>query len=302
MKHIISIILTTLLFPTAMWGQGKAVTYSQKDSAQVVELLKKGMAQPKGTILTLFYANQLKDIPYVAATLEVNPEEHLAINLTQLDCATLVDNALALSLTTCLSKSTKFSDFCYWLKRIRYRNGELDGYASRNHYFTQWVNSNEKMGIVAEVTGEKANNYSPFIASKKLDLHYMTMHPNSYPLLKKEKANGTSAKANSQSSLIKQYEKEASGKVSRYIPRSMLNKGKDVLGCVHDGDILALVTKKDGLDVSHLGLAVWGKDGKLHLLNASSIHHKVVLEPMTLYQYMGKHPSQLGIRVVRMVP
>ncbi len=302
MKHILSIILATLLFPTIMWGQGKAVTYSKKDSAQVVELLKKGMAQPKETILTLFYANQLKDIPYVSATLEVNPEEHLAINLTQLDCATLVDNALALSLTTCRSKSTKFSDFCYWLKRIRYRNGELNGYASRNHYFTQWVNSNEKMGIVAEVTGEKANNYSPFIASKKLDLHYMTMHPNSYPLLKKEKANGTSSKAQSQSSLIKQYEKEASGKVSRYIPRSMLNKGKDVLSCVHDGDILALVTKKDGLDVSHLGLAVWGKDGKLHLLNASSIHHKVVLEPMTLYQYMGKHPSQLGIRVVRMIP
>ncbi len=302
MKHLITLILTTLSSTFTMQGQQPAVTYSKQDSIQVVNLLKKGMEQPQGTTLTLFYANQLKDIPYVAATLEVNPEEHLAVNLTQLDCATLVDNALALSLTTTRSKSTQFSDFCYWLKRIRYRNGNLDGYASRNHYFSQWVNSNEKMGIVTEITGEKTNNYSPFTASKKLDLHYMTVHPNSYPLLKKEKANGTSTKSGSQSSLIKQYEQEASGKVSRYIPHSLLNKGKDVLGCVHDGDILALVTKKDGLDVSHLGLAVWGKDGKLHLLNASSIHHKVVLEPMTLYQYMTKHPSQLGIRVVRMIP
>ena len=43
-----------------------------------------------------------------------------------------------------------------------------------------------------------------------------------------------------------------------------------------------------------------GKDGKLHLLNASSIHKKVVLEPMTLYQYMQKHPVQTGIRVIRL--
>ena len=56
---------------------------------------------------------------------------------------------------------------------------------------------------------------------------------------------------------------------------------------------------KEGLDVSHLGLAVWGTDGQLHLLNASQIHKHVVLEPMTLFDYMKKHPTQLGVRVIR---
>jgi hypothetical protein len=37
----------------------------------------------------------------------------------------------------------------------------------------------------------------------------------------------------------------------------------------------------------------------LHLLNASSIHKKVIDEPMTLYTYMHKHPVQIGIRVCR---
>ena len=60
------------------------------------------------------------------------------------------------------------------------------------------------------------------------------------------------------------------------------------------------MTRKKGLDTSHLGFAVW-KEGRLHLLNASSIHKKVVLEPMTLRQYMQKHPSQLGVRVVRVI-
>jgi len=266
-----------------------AVVYTRQDSITVEKLLREGKKQPQGTCLTLYYANQLKGLPYVASTLEFNPTEQLAINLTQMDCATLVDNVLALSFTT-QKGSTRFKDFCYWLERIRYRNGKLDGYASRNHYFSQWLISNHKMGLVEELQGDAAKQYSPFTAQKKIDLHYMTQHPNSYPMLKRDKT---------QLSLITQYEKGASGKTIRYVPRAMLNKGKDILGCIHDGDILAIVTKKDGLDVSHLGLAVWGKDGKLHLLNASSIHHKVVLEPMTLYEYMGKHPSQLGIRVVR---
>ena len=119
----------------------------------------------------------------------------------------------------------------------------------------------------------------------------MSQHTQLYPMLKDD----TIAQR-----LISKYEREASGITIPYIPRNQLNGNKKgVLGVIHDGDILAIVTRKDGLDTSHLGFAKWGKDGKLHLLNASQIHKKVVLEPMTLYNYMGKHPSQLGVRVIR---
>uniref|UniRef100_UPI00259B81AA N-acetylmuramoyl-L-alanine amidase-like domain-containing protein n=1 Tax=Xylanibacter rodentium TaxID=2736289 RepID=UPI00259B81AA len=67
---------------------------------------------------------------------------------------------------------------------------------------------------------------------------------------------------------------------------------------VEDGDIIAITCRKKGLDIAHLGYAVWRNDG-LHLLNASMIHHKVVEEPMTLYRYLQKHPSHTGIRIVR---
>ena len=67
---------------------------------------------------------------------------------------------------------------------------------------------------------------------------------------------------------------------------------------IHDGDIIAIITNKKGLDTTHIGIASWHKDG-LHLLNASSIHKKVIDEPMTLYTYMHKHPVQIGIRVCR---
>ena len=68
---------------------------------------------------------------------------------------------------------------------------------------------------------------------------------------------------------------------------------------IHDGDVIAITCKKEGLDIAHLGFAVWRNDG-LHLLNASSIHHKVVEEPMTLYQYLYKHPSHTGVRILRL--
>ena len=42
----------------------------------------------------------------------------------------------------------------------------------------------------------------------------------------------------------------------------------------------------------------YAKDG-LHLLNASMIHKKVVEEPMPFYQYLQKHSSHTGIRVLR---
>ena len=64
---------------------------------------------------------------------------------------------------------------------------------------------------------------------------------------------------------------------------------------------MATSCDKPGLDIAHLGFAVWRADG-LHLLNASQLHRKVVEEPMTLRYYLSKHPSFTGIRVVRINP
>jgi hypothetical protein len=69
---------------------------------------------------------------------------------------------------------------------------------------------------------------------------------------------------------------------------------------VRDGDIIAITCQKPGLDIAHLGFAVWRSDG-LHLLNASQLHKRVVEEPMTLGQYLAKHPSHTGIRIIRIL-
>ena len=267
-------------------AKAQEVSYTKEDSLRVVELLEKGTKAPENEPLTLFYAKQLMNRPYVAHTLEIKgKEEHLAINLQSLDCTTLVENCCALALTT-KHGSKSWKDYLSWLRKLRYDGGKIDGYKSRNHYFSQWIQSGTKLGLVKEVV--PPNNIS---VPMKLSLTYMSEHPDSYPLLKVDM---------NERKLIAEMEKRASGATVRYISKKRLGDSKKALSCVKDGDIIAITTNKKGLDISHVGFAVWGKDGKLHLLNASSIHMKVVLESMTLYDYMQKHPSQTGIRVIRL--
>jgi len=292
MNHLSHIFFLMFLASVLCMGRATALTYQSSDSITVVRLLQKGRRLPAGENLVLFYANELKGKPYVGRTLEVNPKEELAVNLRELDCTTLVENVLALVQTT-RQKSIRFADFCHNLERIRYRNGKLNGYASRNHYFSEWILSNEQQGLVAEVLGKKGDsrgeNY-PFVEKRVLNCTYMSKHPDNYPMLKGDaEALG----------LIKENERRVNGRTVHYIPRRLVGRSRKELASVQDGDILAIVTKKEGLDISHVGFAVWERDGKLHLLNASQIHKKVVLETMTLEDYMKKHPTQLGVRVVR---
>jgi len=65
-----------------------------------------------------------------------------------------------------------------------------------------------------------------------------------------------------------------------------------------NGDIIAVATDADGIDVSHAGIAVHGPRG-LHLLHASSRAGKVVLSDITLYRYLRARRSRTGIIVGR---
>lgn len=273
-----------------LWsGAGvRALTYTQQDSLRVVELLRDGVRQPQGTNLMLYFGHSLLDVPYVGRTLEVNPREELVVNLRELDCTTFVETVLALTLTT-RQGGRKWDDYCQTLTRIRYRGGQMKGYVSRNHYFSQWIESNVKLGLISERMGTKDDNYFPFTATQHINVHYMSQHPDLYPMLKGKQDD---------IARIRRYEEEINGTAVRYIPSRLLGRDRKTLRYVEDGDILALVTSRDGLDISHVGIAEWGSDGKLHLLNASSIYKKVVLDDISLYEYMIKYDHRLGIRAL----
>ena len=94
-----------------------------------------------------------------------------------------------------------------------------------------------------------------------------------------------------------EYEKAISEKVVHWLPKSELPEAG--LPWIMNGDIIAITTKMPGLDIAHVGIAEY-KEGKLHLLHASSTLGKVVVSDEPLNHMLNNNKSWTGIRVVRM--
>jgi hypothetical protein len=65
-----------------------------------------------------------------------------------------------------------------------------------------------------------------------------------------------------------------------------------------DGDIVCFVTSIAGLDVSHVAL-IYRHDGKVGFIHASSVVNKVIIEPLSLSEYVNGRKSSTGVMIVR---
>lgn len=277
LSRCFAVLISTLAMALPVRAQAN---WKSADSLLVCQLLGEADREEN----TLWFAQKLIGRPYVAHTLEILPEEQLIVNTRQLDCTTFVETVCALTLCAAEGRPD-FSRFCHFLKTLRYRRGVLDGYTSRLHYFSDWIIDNQEMGLVEEIRQQP-----PFSAVQRLNINYMSRHSGQYAALKQNPHLV---------SVIRQQENALTGKAVRYIPKKDVLNTSLMRRTISDGDIIAITCNKPGLDIAHLGFAVWRKDG-LHLLNASMLHKRVITEPMTLYQYLQKHPTFTGIRVIRL--
>lgn len=279
---LVALLPVTLLAQTS--GHSVTPIALPEDSVTICQLLNEARSQDRTTCFPLYFAQKFLDRPYVASTLEVGDEETLVVNTRQLDCTTLVETVTALTLCAYRNLYT-YRDYLNALVAMRYRQGIIDGYPSRIHYFTDWIMENSQAGIVNEIQSPNP----PFSAIQTVEVNYMSTHPKAYKALRKHPDFLP---------MIAEMEQRVSGHQFRYIPKAAVKDGTALREAVKDGDIIAITCKKPGLDIAHLGFAVWHKDG-LHLLNASQLHKKVIDEPMLLGQYLSKHPSHTGIRIIR---
>ncbi len=221
-----------------------------------------------------------KETPYKAATLEINPDgEKLVINLREMDCTTFAENVLAIS-RTIKSGNPTFEKFATELQNIRYRDGKIDGYASRNHYFSDWIFENDRAKTVRSVSKKIAGTIYP------KTLNFMSTHPESYAQLKGDPEIVK---------LIADKEKEISARETYFIPEEKIGEIESKL---KDGDIVGITSRVDGLDISHVGILV-RKTGRIHLMNASSVANKVIVSDETLEEYLLNSKSVTGIMVAR---
>lgn len=221
--------------------------------------------------------------PYGVKTLDMNNEEQLVLNTDEVDCVTLVENVLAMSLAeNSQTLEVNEQDFTRWLTKIRYRNGVIDGYPSRLHYMTEWISNGIKQGFLEDITAVQ----SPY--TLKTDIHYMTSNVNSYPKLQLSTDNVAK---------MKQVEASISGQEVHYVPKDYLTD--EGFFWIRSGDIIAITTSTPGLDVAHMGIAI-NVDGTLALLHASTTDMKVEVSKVSLKEMLRRNKSWTGIRVIRM--
>lgn len=240
----------------------------------VVETLLPYKELPMNQLVTktaLYFVE--KATPYVAGTLEEIPER-LTINLHQTDCILFVEMCTAISMTI-KEDNPSFENYCSNIQKMRYRNGIVDGYASRIHYTSEWLLQNNQLGILEEVSAKYGSPLNQTFS-------YMSTHPQSYLQLKE------SYDLVRQISIV---EKEIeSHSPFYYISNKQLKKSTDY---ITNGDIICFVSNVEGLDISHVALA-YRVDGEVHFIHASSREKKVVIEKKSLADY-AKNGIRLAI-------
>ncbi len=268
-SHLLLIVISTLHFGLV----------SPNDTKENVEIFNKAMEKLSPykelsynelvTKTAIYFLNT----PYTASTIESSPEK-LIVNLRETDCILFVEMCIAIS-QTIKGDQSHFSDFCENVRKLRYRDGIIDGYDSRLHYTSEWILQNSKRGVFYEVS-------QSFGVERKQIFSFMSDHPMNYKAMQNDPEMVTKIK-----------EREISLNNAApfyYIPQKKIASIKKQ---IINGDIICFVTDVPGLDISHLGIAYW-RGGELYFIHASSKEKKVVIETRRLEEYAKK-----GIRLLK---
>lgn len=284
MKIIVTLLFIIIQFSAYAFSPSILRIHCTNDTTKIDSLLEAGKNSgiQKPNQLISFYGNLLIGTPYVAHTLE-GDKEYLTIDVDELDCTTFVETLIALARTTMDGRSS-WRDYAKNLESVRYKSGNINGYASRLHYISAWISDNWTRGNLKEITQDL-----PRFSYEIKTLDYMSKHRDSYPALKdsitfEEIKNAENAFRSHRYPIIKKTSLQY----------------KDMRTVFKDGDIIALTTKIEGLDVSHMGVIKY-VNGAPHLLNASSINKKVEVSSQDLADMLAKSKINSGIRVIRLL-
>jgi len=226
--------------------------------------------------------------PYVAFTLEEylraggdpTTTEPLALTLTKFDCVSLVESCLAVARVADDDAAPTWERFGHEVERMRYRSGERRDYASRLHYFSEWISDGARRGLLRDLGAELGG------VVDARPLRFMTEHRGSYPAL----ANEASFQA------IAAMERSLDDEPRHVIPTDRI---PEIVDRIESGDVLAFATAIPGLDVTHAAFAYRDAQGVLRVLHAPLSGGAVEVTTTTLPEYVAAIRRSTGILVAR---
>ena len=209
--------------------------------------------------------------PYVAMSLDGTDPEPLRLDLNRFDCMLFIEQLLAVALSESLDQ------FADRTRTLRYRDGDVS-YCKRQHYFHDWVQSAQSQNVLM------SGNDWPGEITRSLPLNFMSTNRKLYrPLQSQDRFD-----------CIRQRE-DGRLVVQRYVP---LDAIEVMLPGVQSGDLFAIATDVQGLDVSHTGILV--REGS----RVDAIHAapgRGVIRSRSFGRYLRSIPDAIGAVIVRPV-
>ncbi len=226
--------------------------------------------------------------PYVAFTLEEyirgggdpSATEPLTLWLTKFDCVSLVESCLAVARVADDTGAPTWDRFAREMERMRYRGGERRDYASRLHYFSEWISDGARRGLLRELGADLGG------IEDARPLRFMTEHRGSYPALAHDAVFAE----------IGAMERRLDAQPRRVIPTDRI---PEVSGRIETGDVLAFATAIPGLDVTHSAFAYRDSGNVLRVLHAPLSGGVVEVTRATLPEYVAAIRRATGILVAR---
>lgn len=263
-------------FPSSAHAAAPPVEATTPDSLLFMEKQKLAATQTDNVARTVAVAKSFLGAPYVHGCLDCYRDEHLTVNLRQMDCWTFVENSVAIA----LSHDCNFERYESNLQQLRYWGGHIDGYGSRIHYFTGWLLQAEKCGLIEDITESLGG--VPY----KKKVGYISARKAKYPKISDMKALRD----------IQNSEKRINAHAWHYIPKNHIASMEHL---IQEGDIVCLTSVKADLDIAHQGFAV-KQNGRVYLMHASSLAGKVIIARLPLTEYVASQRGQSGIMVARL--
>lgn len=238
------------------------------------------------------YTPQTLETPWLEAVSEGRPMdgtlERLVVNLREFDCVTFVENVLALTRFVRERGSEALVDpeaarraYEAELRSLRYRGGTMAGYASRLHYFSEWLSDNAARGglVLVHPALDPGEDHEP--------IDFMTTHVASYPALADDPASVAR---------IRDVEERLNADLPRpYVPEERI---AEVADGIRSGDVIAATSTVAGLDVAHTGIAI-RIDGELRLMHAPLVGSEVQISEVGLAERILRIEGQDGVLVGR---
>lgn len=228
----------------------------------------------------LTYLPEFEGVPYGGGAAGA-PANKTLVNTQQMDCVTFVENFLAMAIAAEETRRKKdqfsanqlFARYVQHLNRVRYYGGKPGSWENRIHYFTDAMRLLTEKDVLEDV-----GRYNGVPFTKQINYISSNRHKFNF----------------SDWNRVLNIEREMSNADRYYYPLDSLHRYAPI---ARNGDIVALTTTVEGLDVSHCGY-ITVKNDRLMFSHASSVHKKIVLE-VDFEDYLDTRTTITGIMVFR---